>query len=336
MKTTLQSLVILAVVILLSACNQEPSFSLKGTTQDFEDGTKLYIRAGQEVIDSTKIVNNQFEFHTQFESLPIQVVLGTKRNKHYRVLWLENSAMNFDASKASNFKKAVVTGSESELLSQQLFELKKGVSLRKEKIQIEQNFIKEHPSQVFAANVLGIYASTWGKEKTQELYNTFSTEVKSSSYGKDVKRYIDLAIEPKIGDRYADFTIKDVHGNQVSLSDYEGKLVLLEFWSSWCGGCRAENPNLVKTYEKYRSKGFEVLGVSLDEIKESWLKAIEKDRLPWTQVSDLSGPRNSEPAIKYGVTGMPDNFLIDQNGVIVARQIHGEELQKKLDKYLVP
>jgi peroxiredoxin len=335
MKKVLQSFVLSIVIILLTSCKQESYFSLTGKTQDLEDGTKLYIKVGVEAVDSTEVMNNSFEFHTQFKELPVQVVLGTKGNKQYRVLWIDNAAMTFDASR-TNFKQAIISGSENQDLREELSELTKDVSIREQRMLIEQNFIKEHPNHVYSANLLAIFSSTWGKEKTQALYNLFSEDVKNSSYGKDVKRYIDLAIEPKVGDRYADFTMKDVEGNTVSLSDYEGKVVLLEFWSSWCGGCRDENPNLVKTYEKYNSKGFEVLGVSLDEIKESWLKAIEKDQLPWTQVSDLRGPRQSEPAIKYGVTGMPDNFLIDQNGVIVARQIQGEELKKKLDEYLVP
>jgi len=331
MKHILPFVLITAFLSLFVSCQQEPTFSLIGKTQGLEDGTKLYIRADLKIVDSTEITNNSFEFHTKFESLPVQVVLGTKRNKQYRVMWIDNSPMTFDASQTDNFKEAIITGSENQDLSNELSELTKDISSRKEQLEIEKNFVKEHPNHVYSANILGIYCSTWGKEQTESLYNVLSDEVKNSSYGKDVKRYIDLAVEPKIGDRYVDFTMEDAKGGKVSLSDYEGKVVLLEFWASWCGPCRQENPNLVKTYEKYHPKGFEVLGVSLDQFKSSWIDAIEKDVLPWKHVSDLNGWKN-EVALIYGVSGIPDNFLIDAEGKIIKTNLRGEKLDTVLEE----
>ncbi len=130
-----------------------------------------------------------------------------------------------------------------------------------------------------------------------------------------------------------DFEMEDPNGEIRKLSDFEGKLVLLEFWSSNCIPCRKENPNLVKTYEKFNPKGFEIFAVSQDIKKESWLKAIEKDSLPWIQVSDLKGHENSASLI-YGVHAIPDNFLIDRNGIIIERDIRGERLNAKLKELL--
>ena len=127
--------------------------------------------------------------------------------------------------------------------------------------------------------------------------------------------------------------MKDTNGKARKLSDFNGKVVLLEFWASNCVPCRQENPNLVKTYEKYRPKGFEIFAVSQDITKTSWLKAIEKDKLPWLQVSDLKGRDNSASLI-YGINAIPDNFLIDQNGIIIARYLRGEKLNDKLDELL--
>lgn len=134
-----------------------------------------------------------------------------------------------------------------------------------------------------------------------------------------------------IGTRAKDFTMNNTEGKPVSLSSFKGKYVLVDFWASWCGPCRGENPNVVKTYNQYKGKGFNILGVSLDgsTTKAAWLKAIQTDGLSWTQVSDLKGWGN-EAAKTYGVSAIPQNFLIDPNGIIIAKNLRGEELQKKL------
>jgi peroxiredoxin/uncharacterized membrane protein YcgQ (UPF0703/DUF1980 family) len=134
-----------------------------------------------------------------------------------------------------------------------------------------------------------------------------------------------------IGQKALDFTQNDTLGKPVSLASFQGKYVLVDFWASWCAPCRAENPNVVNAYQKYKDKGFTVLGVSLDGLgtKEAWLKAIAKDQLAWTQVSDLMGGNNSV-ALLYDVKVIPQNFLIDPNGVIIGKNLRGEALNAKL------
>jgi thiol-disulfide isomerase/thioredoxin len=105
--------------------------------------------------------------------------------------------------------------------------------------------------------------------------------------------------------------------------------VLIDFWASWCGPCREENPNVLKAYRQYHSKGFTILGVSLDDNKEKWLEAVRKDGLPWTQVSDLRGWKNAV-AVLYGVQGIPMNYLVDKDGKIMAKGLRGEDLDKTL------
>jgi peroxiredoxin len=134
-----------------------------------------------------------------------------------------------------------------------------------------------------------------------------------------------------VGSKAPDFTQHTPQGQAVSLSSFKGKYVLVDFWASWCVPCRNENPNVVKVYNQYKDKGFTVLGVSLDaeSSKAAWLKAIASDGLTWTQISDLKGWK-SEAAALYGVSSIPQNFLIDPNGVVIGKNLRGDDLQKKL------
>ena len=120
---------------------------------------------------------------------------------------------------------------------------------------------------------------------------------------------------------------------KIPVASSEGKFLVLDFWASWCRPCRAENPNVVKAYNKFKDKNFTVLGVSLDQQKDAWVKAIEKDKLAWTQVSDLQSWNNSV-AQMYRVQSIPQNFLIDPNGKIVAKDLRGADLEKKLCELL--
>ena len=130
-----------------------------------------------------------------------------------------------------------------------------------------------------------------------------------------------------------DFTQPDVNGNPVSLSQFKGKYVLVDFWASWCGPCRKDNPNVVKAYNAFKDKNFTILGVSLDQNKDAWQKAIQQDGLTWTQVSDLKFWDNAAAAL-YGVQAIPYNVLVDPAGNIIAENLHGEEIIQTLQKVI--
>jgi peroxiredoxin len=138
---------------------------------------------------------------------------------------------------------------------------------------------------------------------------------------------------PGIGDEAPDFTCNDVHGKAVSLSSFRGKYVLVDFWASWCGPCRGENPNVLAAYKKYSNKNFTVLGVSLDEKKADWLEAIQEDGLTWTHISDLRG-WESNVVPQYGFDGIPYNVLVDPSGKILATSLRGDDLEQFLGKTL--
>ena len=129
--------------------------------------------------------------------------------------------------------------------------------------------------------------------------------------------------------RYPGIQLPDTDGNMVSLDDFKGKYLLIDFWAAWCKPCRRENPNIVAAYQKFQPEGFDVLGVSLDRTKEQWLKAIEEDGLPWTQVSDLKY-FNSKAAADYNVNAIPFSVLLDKDGVIIAKTLRGRKLEQKL------
>jgi len=325
--------IILGLTIIFFSCNEKKNteFSLNGTTSGIQNGTTLYLDDKNELIDSTKVENNTFKFNSKLPKSPIQVLLRTKDLSNYRFLWVENNPMTFDATK-TDFRNAKITGSESENLSFSLHQ-KIDTLPRNERQKMEMEFVKKNPNSIVSASMLSFYSTTWGKEKTKELYEQLSIENKNTLFGKEITKYIELNKNPKIGEQFVDFESENQNGELKKLSDLKGKVVLLEFWASWCGPCRQENPNLVKTYEKFNPKGFEIFAVSLDQDKENWLKAIKKDSLSWEHVSDLKGQGN-EASLIYGVNEIPDNFLISESGEIIGRNLRGEKLNQKLKKLL--
>jgi peroxiredoxin len=149
------------------------------------------------------------------------------------------------------------------------------------------------------------------------------------SQSKNFVEYVDRLKSTAVGQVAPELSLPDTSGQIVKLSSMRGKYVLVDFWAKWCGPCRAENPNVVRVYNKYKDKGFTVFGVSLDRSKEDWLKAIKEDNLTWTHVSDLKFWQ-SEAAKIYSITGIPFSILLDPNGVIIAKNLRGQALEAKL------
>lgn len=195
------------------------------------------------------------------------------------------------------------------------------------------NYVKQNPNSPIALFALQQYEGVNIKNPNEatKLFWTLPADVQASRDGQKFQQLIRMAKMAPVGSAAPDFVQNDTLGNPVSLSSYRGNYVLIDFWASWCGPCRAENPGLVALYDKYHGKGFNVLGVSLDKPGEmdNWLEAIDKDKLPWKNVSDLQFWNNAA-AKKYGIVSAPQNFLIDPNGKIVARDLKVDELGEKL------
>jgi peroxiredoxin len=197
-----------------------------------------------------------------------------------------------------------------------------------------KTFIKAHPKNIASIWLLmNELRNRLEPEEFQQLFSSLDTSVQESAYGEGVTAYIKSLKANGVNIAADDFSQQDTKGQEVKLSSFRGKYVLVDFWASWCGPCRQENPNVVKAYHKYKDKNFTILGVSLDDNRDRWLRAINQDGLAWTQVSDLKGWGN-EVAVQYGIQSIPANFLVDPTGKIIARNLRGEELEQKLEQLL--
>ena len=184
----------------------------------------------------------------------------------------------------------------------------------------------QSPLVFYAVNQMMMFNRDFQGQDIAPIYERLTVEMQNSYEGNLLKAIIATGN----GSRAPEFSQADTSGAQVSLSSFRGKYVLLDFWGSWCTFCRKEHPNLIMEYEKYKEKGFTVISVAADEDKNKWLGAIRKDGIGrWTHVSDLKGT-NNEVAKLYFVKAYPGNFLIDPNGIIIAQNLRGEALEKKL------
>lgn len=206
--------------------------------------------------------------------------------------------------------------------------------LESQQKQILGDYLKNNSNSPIALYVLNKYADyDIDLKEIEPMYNKLDKRLRNSPSGKYFASGMETAKRTAVGQPAIDFAMSDKDGNNVSLASYKGKYVLLGFWASWCGPCRAENPTVLKAYSRFRDKGFDVLSISLDEKKEKWLAAIQADNLTWTQLSDLKGWKNVA-AEKYGIRAIPQNVLIDPNGNIVAKNLRGDALERKLEEVL--
>ena len=190
------------------------------------------------------------------------------------------------------------------------------------------------------ANRGGFGLEPFTNDEVMEIVNTTATKFPSHQGIAAVKTTLDNSLNPPgpanwVGKEAPDFAMPDVNGRQVSLSSLRGKYVLVDFWASWCGPCRDENPNLVKAYQQFKDKNFTILGVSLDRPgqKDKWLKAIQDDNLAWTNISDLQF-WNSPVVPLYGIEGIPFNVLVDPQGKVIGQGLRGPALEVKLSEVL--
>lgn len=332
------------------------TYTITGFVHGYADSTWLYLDPENTPgipQDSAQVFDERFVFRIQSvePSKPRYYVIRTKSYSDYKYVWMENTSVVFSAVKGA-LTNALIDGSDFqrliesherltkplEMLIDSLRRnfgntdpviLKKILSLEEELKNTSMRFVEQHGSSQAAAHLLSISCREWGRSNTVRLYQQLSAAAQQSEFGQKVKQFIALNKEVEVGSSYVDFTLPDQTGKPQQLSALKGRYTLLEFWASWCGPCRRENPNLVALYQQYHAQGFEIVGVSHDVSGAQWKKAITTDKLTWQHLSALKGSEY-DVALQYGIFEIPTNFLIDPDGKIIAKNLRGEELSKKL------
>jgi len=333
-----------------------------------------YRTASDNITDSSAIVNGKFEFKgTVNAPLKATLVINYKgsgirsRTAAQLPIYLETGVIN--VTSPDSLKNATISGSkinaDNDLYMKALKptdlkvnalneefnalpdEKKKDETVRAsftkryEAIMAENeaaslSYIKANPGSFISLDAIkALGGSIPDYSKVAPLFNGLTAAIKATPAGVEYAASLEVLKKTMIGAVAPDFTQNDTEGNPVKLSSFRGKYVLVDFWASWCGPCRAENPNVVNAFNQYKDKGFTVLGVSLDDEKgkQKWLDAIKKDGLTWTHVSDLKY-WNNEVSKAYGIRSIPQNVLLDPNGVIIGKNLRGKALLDKLAEIL--
>jgi peroxiredoxin len=365
MKQILASSIILAVLFSVLSCNKKTSdgYTLDGTITGADSGWVLLKKRDEGKMitaDSVQIKEGKFAFAGKVD-MPEVYYLKMKDMDGALPFFIENATITIKAF-ADSIDKSVVSGSKSQdmyiayqkdemVFNNKMEELYgkymqakeahdttsvKGIEAAYDSVQKAQSvftkeYILKNGKSVVAPYLAISNAYAYRLEELKAINKAMDPAIANSVYVKNLAERETILEKVQVGQTAPEFTMNDTLGKPVSLSSLKGSMVLVDFWASWCGPCRAENPNVVAAFKKYGSKGFTVLGVSLDTDKSKWMDAIAKDGLNWAQVSDLAGWANAA-AKQYGVMSIPANFLLDKEGKIIGSDLRGEKLMEKLEE----
>jgi peroxiredoxin len=306
---------------------------ISGTIEGYEEGAKLYLNdvtdGSYRKIDSSVVSHGQFAFRGKTKVKYLRASISNVDYEERVTFWWDGNPVFVSLQKA-NFRLAKFRGSQ---LQDQQNILNKMLDSSANTERVEYAFVRTSPASIIAANILSVYRNRWGRDTVLALYNTLSKEVKASYYGRKIWDHLSFNRNIKPGDRFADFSQTDASGKIVQLSDFKGKVVVLEFWGSWCGPCVETNAALVDIYREFKGRGLEIIAVASETGKKQWHAAIRKQKLEWVNVTDFKGSRN-RAALMYGVSEYPTNFIIDRQGIIVAKDVYDDALRNLLVKIL--
>jgi peroxiredoxin len=356
----------IAGFVFLSACTLKPGYKLSGTIEGLPNGEVVLLeqRIDKDYvkIDSAQSSEGLVEFSGSVE-IPDVYYISVPGRRGRALIFLENSQINLKAH-ADTLWKPVVTGSAvndeyhafQESLSEiyakarELYasyreaestgdeETSRNLELKinavyDEAEDFQKSYLEEHPASFIAPYLVQNLHYQKEAEEIENMLAILDPSLMGSSIVGNINRTVAKLKKVAIGMTAPEFTQNDSMGNPVSLSSFRGKYLLIDFWAAWCGPCRVENPNVVQAYNKYQKKGFEILGVSLDQSRDNWLKAVKDDGLAWTQVSDLKYWSNAV-AEQYAIVSIPSNLLLDPDGVIIKKNLKGEDLHSALEELL--
>jgi peroxiredoxin len=363
----MKKFIYLFISAILFSCSSKPHYTVVGKIEG-SDSITFYLQkrdAGKTVsIDSAVSKNGSFTLKSGVVPYPqmIQLVAGNTRKR--TSFYLENSEITVKGSLDSLFK-ADVTGSKTQdeykkfvdsnkplsdsyskvvakyqvanqsgdaanlaILEKQLDSIQKGMT------DLQKNFVKTNPASYVTPSLLVGLSYEMEADEIESMVNSLDTAIAALPPIKALKERVIVMKAVAVGQKAPDFTLSDVDGKPVALSSKIGsKLLLIDFWAAWCNPCRQENPNVVKVYNEFHKKGFDVMGVSLDKTKEAWTKAIADDKLTWTHVSDLQYWNNAAAKL-YAVNSIPANFLLDETGKIIGKNLRGQDLYNKVNEVL--
>ena len=328
----------------LLAIAQSNTYTLQGKFKSAAVAGKVYVQYYKQGVtkrDSASVEHGVFEFKGPSDG-PQQIYMTfvskdapkdkRMRNRDSRSMYLDRGVILINIT--DSIKTAVIGGSAINTDHQKyeaVLKTKEGQDA------LLTTFVKQNPDSYFSLlALLKLAGAYFDAAKVEPLFKGLSAGNRNSKEGQAFAASIAASKATVAGKVAPDFTHNDTNGKPVKLSDFKGKYVLLDFWASWCGPCRAENPKVLKAYNAFKDKNFTVLGVSVDraEDRDKWLKAIKDDGMPWTQLNDADHTDLNGAGSLYAIKAIPSNFLIDPNGKIIAKNLRGEALEKKLEEVI--
>lgn len=361
MKRLLLSIV--AGLLILSSCNNSKQFKVKLNLENADNQTVILVKSldGKKpiIIDTVVIADNKAVINVDYDEPQALYILAFKEKQDQMLLFPDNKDVTVKGD-LDDFFHIEATGGDTQ---NAFYNYQKGLvpflesfipldaaateaynnddSLKYEEVNAQTlaiwdeyhnyqfDYIKNHPDSFLAHYILDDLKTDIELAQVIELAEILTGE---SVYRDNVNKFIENNMRVELGQPFIDFTLNTVDGKEINLAEIikNNKVTMVDFWASWCGPCRHENPVVKAAYEKYHDKGFEIIGISVDRNEAAWLQAVEEDALPYIQVRDVEG----DAANNYAVVYIPANFLYDQNGMMVAKGLRGEELEAKLAEIL--
>ncbi|WP_373056123.1 redoxin domain-containing protein [Zunongwangia sp. H14] len=370
----MRKIIILAVLaVVATACEQDKGYFLNGSIEGVENGTNVYISeisdetSRPEVIDTVQVENGKFEADLEENEGPKMAFISIEGLNGNIIYIAENEEINIEAYKDSLRSSRITGGKENRALSQYMDHLKE----TNRKVMAGRNQMREAYSAQDTAKLESLQAAeeeirdndgvtkkkifqenkdsyvslmilmdmlrmkAYPVKEIKEMYGQIPENLQNTAIGKELKETLAKQDAVAIGSKAPNFSAPTPEGEKLSLKDAMGEVTIIDFWAAWCKPCRAENPNVVKIYNKYHDQGLNIIGVSLDRPgqKDKWLEAIEEDGLEWQHVSNLQFWQDPVAQL-YNIRSIPATFILNENGEIVARDLRGDELEAKVEELL--